>query len=84
MVEGPKDPTVHIRILQTDQSLPDDSTLMGNKHTRSSDDLGEYGILGKSIADHNNGDDNNKKGDRRPKLNKEIQGKVIRSSQLDV
>ena len=84
MVEQLGDPTVHIRILQPDQSLPDDSALIDDKHTGSSDGLGEYGISEKSITDHSSGDNSGEEGDRSPKSNKEIQGKAIRSSQLDV
>ena len=44
VVERPGDLVLHIRLLQLDQSLPDDSALMGDKHTGSSDGLGEYGV----------------------------------------
>ena len=57
MVEQPGDPAVHIHILQLDQSLLDDSAIMGDKHSGSSDGLGEYGISKKSVVDHSSGDD---------------------------
>ena len=75
---------VHIRILQLHQSLPDDSALMGDKHTGSEDSVGEYGLSGKSIADHNSGNHGGKEGARRPKLHTAIQGKAIRSTRPDV
>ena len=84
MVEQLGDPTVHICILQPDQSLPDDSTAMGDKHPGSSDGLGEYGVSGKSVADNNSGHHIGEEGNKRPKSNKEIQGKEIRSSRPDV
>ena len=71
---------VHIRILQLDLSLPDDSPIMDNKHTGSLGGLDEYGIFGKSVTDHSSGDDICKEGAKRPKLNTEIQGKAMRSS----
>ena len=69
---------VHIHILQPDQSLPDDSAVMGDKHLGSSDSVSEYRVSAKSIADHSSGNHSSGEGDRRPKLNKEIQGKAIR------
>ena len=75
---------VHIRILQPDQSLPDDSAVIGDEHTGSEDGVDEYGLSGKSIADHNNGNHGGKEGTRRPKLNTAIQGKAIRSTRPDV
>ena len=78
------DPAVHIRILQPDQSLPDDSALMGDEHPGSEDGLGEYGVSGKSVADHNSRNHGGKEGARRPKSNTAIQGKAIRSSRPDV
>ena len=36
------------------------------------------------LQDHSSGHHNGEEGDRRPKLNTEIQGKAIRSSQPDV
>ena len=51
VVERPGDPAVHICILQPDQSLLDDSAVMGDKHPGSSDGLGEYGISKRSVAD---------------------------------
>ena len=44
------DLAVHIRILQLDQSLPDDSALMGDEHPGSEDDLGEYGVSRESVV----------------------------------
>ena len=35
VVQRRGDPAIHIRILQLDQSLPDDSTLMGDEHAGS-------------------------------------------------
>ena len=84
MVERRGDPTVHIRILQPDQSLPDDSAVMDVKHPGSSDGLGEYGVSGKSVTHHSSRNRNGEEGARCPKSNKEIQGKAIRSSRLDV
>ena len=84
VVERRGDPAVHIRILQPDQSLPDDSAVIGDKHPGSSDGLGEYGVSGKSVADHSSGNHSGEEGARRPKSNKEIQGKAIRSSGPDV
>ena len=55
VVQRRGDPAVHIRILQPDQSLPDDSAVMGDKHTGSEDGVGEYGLSRKSVADHNSG-----------------------------
>ena len=55
VVERRGDPAVHICILQPDQSLPDDSAVVGDKHLGSSDALGEYGMSGKSVADHSSG-----------------------------
>ena len=84
MVQRCGDPAVHIRILQPDQSLPDDSTLMGDEHPGSEDGVGEYGLSGKSVADHNSGNHGGKEGTRRPKSNTAIQGKAIRSTRPDV
>ena len=84
MVQRRGDPTVHIRILQPDQSLPDDSALMGDEHPGSEDGLGEYGVFEKSVADHSSGNHGSKEGTRRPKLNTAIQRKAIRSSRPDV
>ena len=84
MVQRRGYPTVHIRILQPDQSLPDDSALMGDEHTGSEDGVGEYGLSGKSVADHSSGNYSGKEGARRPKSNTAIQGKAIRSTRLDV
>ena len=78
MVERSKDPMVHIRILQSNHALPNDSAVMGDKHTGSSDGLGEYGISRKFVANHNNEDHDGEEGDRCPKSNMEIQGKAIR------
>ena len=78
------DPVVHIRILQSDQSLPDDSALVGDKHPGSSDNLGEYGVSGESVADHCGGNHSSEEGRRRAKSNTAIQGKAIRSSRPDV
>ena len=72
VVKRPGDPAVHIRILQLDQSLPDDSAVMGDKHPRRSDGLGEYGVSGESVPDHSNRHHSGEEGDRRPKLNTEI------------
>ena len=76
------DPKIHL--LQPDQSLPDDSALMDDKHTKSSNCLSEYGIFGNSVTNRNSGDDSGKEGNRHPKSNMEIQGNAIRSSRLDV
>ena len=84
MVEQPGDPAVHIRILQPCQSLPDDSAVMGDKYTGSSGGLGEYGVSGKSVADHSSKHHSSKEGDKCPKSNKEIQDKAIKLSGLDV
>ena len=84
MVQQRGDPAVHIRILQPDQSLPDDSALMGDEHPGSEDGMGEYGLSGKSVADHSNGNHGGKEGARHPKSNSAIQGKAIRSTRLDV
>ena len=84
VVQRRGDPAVHIRILQPDQSLPDDSALMGNEHTGSKDGVGEYGLSGKSVADHSSGNHGGKEGARRPKSNMAIQGKAIRSTRRDV
>ena len=84
VVQRRGDPTVHIRILQPDQSLPDDSAVMGDEHPRSEDGLGEYGVSRKSVADHRGENHGCKEGTRRPKSNTAIQGKAIRSSRPDV
>ena len=84
VVQRRGDLAVHIRILQPDQSLPDDSALMGDEHTRSEDGVGEYGLSGKSVADHSSGNHSGKEGARLPKSNTAIQGKAIRSTQPDV
>ena len=78
------DPAVHIRILQPDQSLPDDSALMGDEHTGSKDGVSEYGVSGESVADHSSRNHSGKEGARRPKSNTAIQGKAIRSTRDDV
>ena len=78
------DPAVHIRILQPDQSLPDDSALMGDEHPGSEDGVGEYGLSGKSVVDHNSGNHGGKEGARRPQSNTAIQGKAIRSTRPHV
>ena len=78
------DPAVHIRILQPDQSLPDDSAVMGNEHPGSEDGLGKYGVSGESVADHSGGNHGGKEGARRPKSNTAIQGKAIKSTRSDV
>ena len=78
------DPAVHIRILQPDQSLPDDSALMGDEHTGSEDGLGEYGVSGEPVIDHISGNHGKKEGARRPKSNTVIQGEAIRSTRPDV
>ena len=65
VVQRRGDPAVHIRILQPDQSLPIDSTLMGDEHPGSEDGLGEYGVSGKSVTDHNSGNHGSKVGARR-------------------
>ena len=75
---------VHIRILQPDQSLPDDSAVMGDKHPGSEDGVGEYGVSGEFVVDHSSGNHGGKKGARCPKSNTAIQGKEIRSSRPDV
>ena len=79
LIERRRDPAVHIRILQLDQSLPDDSAVMDDKHLGSSNGLDEYGVSGEPVPDNNSGNHNDEEGARRPKLNKEIQGKAIRS-----
>ena len=84
VVQRRGDHAVHIRILQLDQSLSDDSAIMGDKHPGSEDGVGEYGMSEKSVADHNSGNHGGKKGARRPKSNTAIQGKAIRSSRPDV
>ena len=84
VVERPGDPAVHIHILQPDQSLPDDSAVMSDKHPGSSDGLGEYGVSGESIPDHNGRNHSGEEGHRRAKSNTAIQGKAIRSSRLDM
>ena len=84
LVERRGDPAVHIRILQPDQSLPADSAVIGDKHPGSSNGLGEYGVSGEPVPDNNSGNHSGKEGARRPKSNKEIQGKAIRSNRLDV
>ena len=78
------DPAVHIRILQPDQSLPDDSAVMGDEHTGSKDGVGENGLSGKSVADHSSRNHGGKEGARRPKSNTAIQGKAIRSTRPNV
>ena len=84
VVERPGDPAVHIRILQPDQSLPDDSVVVGNEHPRSSDGLVEYGVSEESVPDHNGWNHSGEEGDRLPESNTAIQGKAIRSSRQDV
>ena len=84
MVQRRRDPAVHIRILQPDQSLPDDSAVMGDEHTGSEDGVGEYGLSEKSVADHSSGNHGGKEGARHPKSNTAIQGKAIRSTRPDV
>ena len=84
VVERPGDLAVHIRILQPDQSLPDDSAIMDDEHARSSDSLVEYGVSGESVPDHNSWNHNGEEGDRRPESNTAIQDKAIRSSRPDV
>ena len=84
VVQRNGDPTVHIRILQSDQSLPDDSALMSDEHTGSEDGVGEYGLSRKSVAHHSSGNHGGKEGARRPKSNTAIQGKAIKSTRPDV
>ena len=84
VVQRRGDLAVHIRILQPDQSLPDDSAVMGNEHPGSEDGLGKYGVFGESVADHSGGNHGGKEGARRPKSNTAIQGKAIRSTRPDV
>ena len=84
VVERRGDPAVHIHIRQPDQSLPDDSAVMGDEHPGSEDGLGEYGVSRKSVADHNSGNHGGKEGARHPKSNTAIQGKEIRLSRPDV
>ena len=84
VVQRRGDPAVHIHILQPDQSLLDDSALMGDEHPGSEDGVGEYGVPGKFVANHNSGNHGGKEGARRPKPNTAIQGKAIRSSRPDV
>ena len=84
VVQQHGDPAVHIRILQPDQSLPDDSALMDNEHIGSEDGVGEYGLARKSVADHNSGNHGGKEGARHPKSSTAIQGKAIRSTRPDV
>ena len=55
LVQQCEDHAVHIHILQPDQSLPDDSAVMGDEHPRSEDGVGEYGVFGESVADHSSG-----------------------------
>ena len=69
VVQRREDPTVHIRVLQPDQSLPDDSTVMGDKHPRSADSLGEYGVSGEPVIDNSSENHSGKEGARRPKSN---------------
>ena len=80
VVQRRGDPAVHIRILHPDQSLPDDLALMGDEHTGSEDGVGEYGLSGKSVADHSSRNHSGKEDARRPKSNTAIQGKAIRST----
>ena len=63
VVERLRDPAVRIRILQPDQSLLDDSAIMGDKHPRSSDSLGEYGVSKQSVLDHSSGNHSGEEGD---------------------
>ena len=84
VVKRPRDPAVHICILQPDQSLPDDSVVMGDKHPRSSDGLGEYGVFEESIPDHSGGNHSGEEGHRCAKPNTAIQGKAIKSSRPDM
>ena len=84
VVQRRGDPAVHIRVLQPDQSLPDDSALMGDEHTGSEDGLGEYGVSRESVTDHINRNHGRKEGARRPKSNTAIQGEAIRSTRPDV
>ena len=84
VVKQPGDPTVHICILQPDQSLPDDSAVMGAKHPGSSDGVDEYGVSGESISDHSGGNHSGEDGHRHAKSNTAIQGKAIRSSRPNV
>ena len=60
---------VHIRVLQPDQSLLDDSALMGDKHPGSANGLGEYGVSKEPITDNSSQNHSSKKGVRRPKSN---------------
>ena len=69
VVERHRDPMVHIRILQSDQLLPDDSAFMGDKHAGSSNGLGEYGVSGEPVLDNSNRNHSGEEGTRRPKLN---------------
>ena len=84
LVQRRGDPAIHIRILQPDQSLSDDSAVMGNEHPGSEDGLGKYGVSGESVADHSGGNHGGKEGTRRPKSNTAIQGNSIRSTRPDV
>ena len=69
VVEKRGDPAVHIHILQPDQSLLDDSTLMGDKHPGSADGLGEYGVSEEPVPNNSNRIHYGEKGARRPKSN---------------
>ena len=84
VVQRRGDPAVHICILQPDQSLPDDSALMGDEHTGSEDGVGEYGLSRKSVVDYSSENHGDKEGARRPKSNTAIQGKAIKSTRPDV
>ena len=53
VVEQRGHPAVQIRILQPDQSLPDDSVVNGDEHPGSTDGLGEYGVSEEPILDNN-------------------------------
>ena len=75
---------VHIRILQSDQSLPDDSAIMGDKYPGSSDNLDEYGVPRESVPDHSSGNHSGAEGHKCAKSNMAIQGKAIRSSRPDM
>ena len=69
VVQRRGDPAVHIRVLQPDQSLPDDLAVMGDEHLGSTDGLGEYGVSGEPVTDNSSRNHNGKEGARRPNSN---------------
>ena len=55
---------------------------MGDEHPGSEDGVGEYGVSGKSVADHSSGNHGGKEGARHPKSTRQF--KVRKSDRVDL